>query len=140
MNSRVATQTAPACSHIGKRVTLQDLETYNDRYEPENPTPALGLGKITTGYSSSVQSLQKRFRQHPPKGPKVGPTSGPITQDAIANPRFSNGIISAIVPAPSVMGQDAAIPAKRRNTIRALRLLASAQAMLKIRKMELQTL
>lgn len=70
----------------------------------------------------------------------MGPTNGPIIQPAIASPLLSNGTISAIVPAPSVTGQLAAIPAKNRNTIRALRLFESAQAMLKIKKMKLHML
>jgi hypothetical protein len=48
--------------------------------------------------------------------------------------------MSAIDPAPSVTGQDAAIPEKRRKTIRALSLLATAQATLQIRKKVLETL
>jgi len=59
---------------------------------------------------------------------------------AIANPLFSSGIISAIVPALSVIGQLAAIPAKKRNTIKLFKVGASAHAILNTRKMKLQLL
>jgi hypothetical protein len=75
-----------------------------------------------------------------PNGAQVGPIKGPKIQPAIASPLFSNGTISAIVPAPSVIGELAAIPAKKRNTIKLFRLLATAQAILKTRKMKLQIL
>lgn len=63
-----------------------------------------------------------------------------MIQNDMAIPRLSNGTMSAIVPAPSVRGHDAAIPQKRRKTMRELSLLATAHAMLKTRNIVLQTL
>lgn len=78
--------------------------------------------------------------EHPLKGPQVGANVGPKVQNTIAIPLFSSGTMSAMDPAPSVMGHDPAIPAKRRRTIKAARLLARAQPMLKSTKRVLQTL
>ena len=75
-----------------------------------------------------------------PSGPKEGPMTGPMIQPTIARPLFSIGTVSAIVPAPRVRGQLAAMPEKRRKTIKAFKLGASAQAMLKIRNNKLQML
>jgi hypothetical protein len=70
----------------------------------------------------------------------VGPRRGPEIQKTIARPLLSIGIVSAMVAEPIVRGQLDAIPARRRNTSRALRLLATAQAILKIKNNMLQTL
>ena len=79
-------------------------------------------------------------RYPPTTGANVGPNSGPRIYVAIANPRFSAGTISAIDPAPMVIGQEPGIPASKRNTIRAPRLLDTAHAMLKMRNRMAQTM
>lgn len=74
------------------------------------------------------------------RGPNVGPRRGPRKRRPVTAPLFSKGTKSATVPNPRVNGQQAAIPTKRRKTMRAAKLFASAQAMLKMRKMKLQIL
>jgi hypothetical protein len=69
----------------------------------------------------------------------MGPIRGPNVQAAIALPRFSWGMMSAIVPALRVKGQLPARPANKRNTTRAGRLGAIAHAALKTTKRALQT-
>jgi len=75
-----------------------------------------------------------------PIGPTVGPRRGPAIQKTIARPLLSIGMVSAIVAEPMVTGQLPAIPAMRRKTSRALKLLATAQAILKMKKTKLHTL
>jgi hypothetical protein len=70
----------------------------------------------------------------------IGPNNGPIDQKAIARPRLSVGIISAIVPLPIVVGATPAIPSRNRKTISDSMLGARALAMLNIRKSRLQVL
>lgn len=48
---------------------------------------------------------------------------------AMAAPRFSCTIMSAIVPPPLAMGQEPKTPLKKRKTMRALKVGATAQAM-----------
>ena len=63
--------------------------------------------------------------------------SGPRYIRPVAAPRFSTLTQSATVPMLSVIGQLAAMPVKKRNTMRELRLGARAQATLKIKKTKL---
>jgi hypothetical protein len=65
-------------------------------------------------------------------GPIYGPRTAPITYAPIAPALFSLGIKSAMEPVPSVTGHEAMIPARNRNTTSDARLLATAQAMLKM--------
>ena len=115
--------------------------TYCHRDNPEDPAPALCLGKIRASFPTLVICPHIAvIRRCSPNGPKLGPTRGPIIQEAMARPRRSCGIISAMDPAPRVIGHDAAMPEKKRNAMRPPRFGASAHAILKIKKMKLQTL
>jgi hypothetical protein len=86
----------------------------------------------------STKSGSKREKQIL-NGPIAGPKIGPIIDTAIAAPLLSTGIIFAMVPALSVKGEDAAIPTKNLNAINAPKLLATAQAIVKMRNKTLLT-
>jgi hypothetical protein len=57
------------------------------------------------------------MRYPPATGPMQGPRSGPMAQAAIALPRFSTGIISAMLPLPMVIGTDPDRPMRKRKAM-----------------------
>ena len=86
------------------------------------------------------RQLVASTRYPPTTGPTIGPKSGPKDQRAIALPRLSIGIISAIVPLPIVVGATPATPSRNRKMMREDRFGARALAMLKIKKSTLHAL
>jgi hypothetical protein len=78
-------------------------------------------------------------RYAPIMGPIEGARIGPIAHPAMAAARFSGAIMSAIEPAPIVIEHEPAMAANNRNVTNAPRLLATAQATLKMKKSMAQT-
>lgn len=76
-------------------------------------------------------------RNPPQIGPNTGPSNGPIEKMAMAPPRFSTGMTSAIVPAPRLKQTAPKQPARKRNPISMPRLSETAQAIVKIRNPQL---
>lgn len=68
----------------------------------------------------------------------TGPSRGPMAKIAIAPPLSCGMKTSAIEPAPIVMGQLPAIPAKRRKASKAPMFGAKAHAIVQTTKSELQ--
>jgi hypothetical protein len=114
--------------------------TYHNGNEPKDPPPALGIGKVRANYAGSATPLYIGDAKNILSGPIVGPKIGPIIHSAMAAPLLSAGIVSAMVPAPSAIGQDDAIPTRNRKAISAPRLFATAHAIVKITNRTLLTL
>jgi hypothetical protein len=77
-------------------------------------------------------------KKPPTIGPTHGPMVGPIIQTAIAVPRCSREIRSAMVPPPRTIGAPPTVPIKNLNTMNMLILVETAAAMVKIMKRKLQ--
>jgi hypothetical protein len=73
-------------------------------------------------------------RNPPATGPMIGPTRGPMAQIDTAGPLSAALKMSPNVPAPIVMTVDPATPARSRNTMSMLRLLLTAQPIVKMMK------
>jgi hypothetical protein len=69
-----------------------------------------------------------------------GPSRGPNAQAAMARPRISIGIMSAMLPLPMVMGMQPARPMRKRNAIIMPMLLLKAVQILKMVKKRLPRL
>lgn len=69
-----------------------------------------------------------------------GPSRGPRAQAAMALPRISTGIMSAMLPLPMVMGTEPATPMRKRKAIIMPMPLLRAVQMLKMVKKTLPML
>ena len=78
------------------------------------------------------------IKKPPTIGPIIGPNSGPRDHKLIANPLFSTGIKSAIVPLPHVTVATPASPARNLNAIKVPMFCETAQPIVKSRKSTLQ--
>lgn len=78
-------------------------------------------------------------RNPPAMGPTAGPSRGPRAHIAIAFARCCGGKMSAIVPAPIVIGAAPAQPANTRKAMSMPMLLLTAHAIVKMTNKALQT-
>lgn len=100
------------------------------------------IGEMLT----AIASTQNVHRQPidcemkpPAMGPRLGPSVGPKANIPIATPRFSLGMMSAIVPPPMVSGAEPATPARSLNARNMPVSVLVAQAMVKAKNTALQT-
>lgn len=70
-------------------------------------------------------------------GPTASPRSGATTATDMTFPRNCRGTISAIVPAPTAFGAEAAHPATKRRTMSVVRFGDLAEARVEMVKMML---